>query len=256
MTKSQGTCVFCGGFGLTKEHVIPKWIRPLLSDGPASHTRLTQTFAANPLKSKIPALGPEISRQGYLFNTKLRMVCKDCNEGWLNTCEQEIKPTLSKLIVGEHVFLDKAAQAKISRWAGLRTAIWEKKDPASGSLRKGDYDALKNCEQLNSTWRVYAAPYRGHGSLLRLNHLSAAVTKYHGEPIAVYNTQMTLIGLEKLLLYTVSTWAENPETLLAKLAPTGMIRIWPYQFPVQWKDANELSVQQIVAILEKAPAHI
>ena len=49
-SKAQGKCIFCGGEGLTKEHVWPNWIKSVLPrDSTEHHTQYTLGITALPM---------------------------------------------------------------------------------------------------------------------------------------------------------------------------------------------------------------
>jgi hypothetical protein len=89
MTHVARRCVFCGSPNPTREHVLPDWLTEIgLDMEPSTHhagalNRLPREWSAPP------------------YATTVRMVCGDCNSGWLSHLEAEAKPIIAPLIRGE-----------------------------------------------------------------------------------------------------------------------------------------------------------
>jgi hypothetical protein len=101
MPKPPRRCIFCGAFGVTKEHVFPHWLRAIFPRLPTD----THTFGSLDWID-MPTVGQiTIPRQkkgpGQAGSKKVKVVCKDCNNGWLSTMEQSTKPLLERLVYGE-----------------------------------------------------------------------------------------------------------------------------------------------------------
>ena len=98
-TQIPGRCIFCRGTGLTKEHVLPDWLRVIF---PRSATD-THTFGSYDWPCIIGHAVPiqnTRSAQGQIGSKKVRVVCRACNNGWLSQLEAAVQPILSDLISG------------------------------------------------------------------------------------------------------------------------------------------------------------
>ena len=82
--KPPGQCIFCPGTHMSKEHFWSTWSNPMLPkfkvnayvEEHLSHTRKTVL-----VKREIR------TRPGSASSKKLRVVCEDCNNGWMNQVE-------------------------------------------------------------------------------------------------------------------------------------------------------------------------
>ena len=121
MPKPPGRCIFCERHGLSKEHVLSKWIRrrfriavsaqyirAALGQGPGTTLPLRQTITL---------------RQGTLLSWQLHIVCRvHCNNGWMGKLEQRVKPHLLPLLYGNHRGLSRCPRViKIWGLPGGRT---------------------------------------------------------------------------------------------------------------------------------------
>ncbi len=104
-------CVFCGSESdLTREHVLPDWLTEIgLEFEPQIHhvgpiNVLPREWTSKP------------------FRTTVRMVCGNCNSGWLSELEGAAKPILAPLIRGEGRRIPYEDQALIAAWT-CKTAL-------------------------------------------------------------------------------------------------------------------------------------
>lgn len=115
MRRVIGTCVWCGRWPLTKEHVIPQWIRPHL---PRGNIKVIQELG-EPEDEGYRLIEHPWSR---FLTLQAKCVCKDCNEVWHNKIDKLARPRLRDMIEGDDVGLTWDEQLFISRWA-IRTAV-------------------------------------------------------------------------------------------------------------------------------------
>jgi len=112
--QERKTCVFCGGFNLSKEHVWPDWASKVLTDNPSpAHHEWHNTYSDKGTVVKESGMRP---RQGSTFTKKIRVVCKTCNNGWMSRLENATKPILLPLIQGEPALLDREQQTLLAQW--------------------------------------------------------------------------------------------------------------------------------------------
>jgi len=104
---SKRRCLFCDSKADSREHIIPRWILEKLEwgRGPFVISFDNQT----PIKLGSP-------------ERKAKVVCGDCNQGWMHELEDAAKPILSPLMFDISVPLDLLQQYTIVKWA-VKTAI-------------------------------------------------------------------------------------------------------------------------------------
>ena len=74
-------CLFCGNIGrLTEEHVYGDWLQKLGFRGPGVRELIEDADLEN-----------RILQEGNPFNKRLRIVCEDCNGGWMSALETAAK---------------------------------------------------------------------------------------------------------------------------------------------------------------------
>lgn len=108
------SCFFCTRDAkLTREHVIPRWLRRPLADTPRWESNMWYQSEFS-LESSSP-----IRRR--LTDQILRRVCGPCNSGWMSDLEVEVRPLLEPLIAGEVLAVSAEDKELLRRWA-LKTA--------------------------------------------------------------------------------------------------------------------------------------
>jgi hypothetical protein len=101
-------CLFCGSSApLTEEHVFPKWLRQLGYTGHGWREILDER--ATPVNRV---------EKGSPFNKTVKVVCGPCNNEWMASMEDGVKPILLRMFnLTDQIALDGSAQLLLSRWA-------------------------------------------------------------------------------------------------------------------------------------------
>lgn len=108
-------CVFCGRSPTTKEDIIPKWMAKGVTALPGARKRLLFSRGGETV---------ELHRgTATHFNHPLKVVCSDCNNGWMSTLQREAKPILVPLMNGGRCNLDEASQATLAAWSVMTTTM-------------------------------------------------------------------------------------------------------------------------------------
>ncbi|WP_417220935.1 hypothetical protein [Arthrobacter sp.] len=87
-------------------------------------------YAPQPkLQLRREALGPDSfetwirdTQTGRLDKSEIKVVCGDCNGGWLSNLEEDVAPILKPLMSGESKHMKTAERVLLARWA-MKTAF-------------------------------------------------------------------------------------------------------------------------------------
>ncbi|MDB2414187.1 hypothetical protein N9W34_00270 [Rickettsiales bacterium] len=122
MKKMNRTCIFCNRTRKkSKEHIWPEWMHTFLPIiGDANNTSEVNTF-----KWKEQTGAKKLKRQGHLTTKKLRVVCEDCNNGWMSKIESEAKPILEKILKNEEFHICAQKQNILALWVTLKSIVGE-----------------------------------------------------------------------------------------------------------------------------------
>lgn len=107
-------CIFCGDTPTTREHIFPAWAARLVEDaGPVAHSKLSER-QGEPPDSRTWPQAP--------FTQTVRVVCAQCNNGWMSRIESDAEQILRPMLTGFGRSMHGPAQEALARWA-LKTAI-------------------------------------------------------------------------------------------------------------------------------------
>jgi hypothetical protein len=108
-------CAFCGADGpLTNEHVWPKRFEKCLVAPPGPRRYRHEMTGESADK-------PDREWMTVSFDHQVRIVCRDCNHGWMANLDAEAEPLVCALMGGRTIYLQPEAQDLLARWA-LKTA--------------------------------------------------------------------------------------------------------------------------------------
>lgn len=116
------SCIFCGKEGnLSKEHLWPAWLGKMYPrKGDEKHTLVSQTSM-----NKSLLRNTVYERLGHLFSLKNRVVCCDCNNGWMSEVEDDTKPIILKMLNGPKLKISNAELKQLSFWVALKIVTAE-----------------------------------------------------------------------------------------------------------------------------------
>lgn len=165
-----GTCVFCGGTGLTKEHVWSDWLRALLpqTDDHFQESRgaFFGDFGDLPVSQEgLLDIGPfsHTKVSGPLRSIKLRLVCRGCNNGWMKKIVDEAKPIAKDLITNQARQINAEDQKRLTRWITLSMIM-------SGYITRKSLPVLNSFEErqkifihseTSPDWTICIGHYKG-----------------------------------------------------------------------------------------------
>jgi hypothetical protein len=104
-------CIFCGRLGspgnkLSEQHILPQWLRKVVP-GAADPEQIIGRIRNN---SKV-----DFDR-GRGFTVRAKICCEECNTGWMSDLENQAKPILRPLVLGDDWEVDAENSETIARW--------------------------------------------------------------------------------------------------------------------------------------------
>lgn len=213
----QSYCIFCGAFGVTKEHIWPKWLRkiaPLDAIEP-SYPALNKTFHRVSIAVPDLATGKlaetwskgKLTRPGVPMFQTLRCVCSGCNNGWMSNLQTASKGVLTRLITGKWKRLSPDECMQLAKWVTMFVMVSELSHPKIATATNGHRLWFKAHQEPFPDWRVLLGNYSGQ----RFN----SATYRWGGALAGYNppgvlpekcdTQSTIAALGHMMLCVFSS---------------------------------------------------
>jgi hypothetical protein len=144
-------CVFCGSEDLTREHVFPDWMSKMFVD---KKLTATTTIEKEGKPNKVYKSG--------LFRHKAKIVCGQCNNGWMSKLETDAKPLLSTMLfdLRSAVKLGPEEQKILSFWAQKTVMILNLSTEADYKIpQQSFHDLYKQKSSINEItvrigWRL------------------------------------------------------------------------------------------------------
>lgn len=157
MSKTPGTCIFCGGGGLSKEHVWASWLHELIGKAQNLHF-LRRDRIRSP---GVVEMVEDRQYQGSLTNRKRRCVCTTCNNGWMSGIEDRAKAAMAPAILGQPTTLSINDQISIGTWLTLKTIIEDRSHIKQCCVPDYEVAAFHRLPQPLPSWRLFIGSYQG-----------------------------------------------------------------------------------------------
>lgn len=127
--KAKQICVFCGSDKkLTREHILPDWLCDLYP----KEMMIINQFVGKSQKEWT----------SKIFQHKAKVVCEECNSGWMSNLEGEVKPLLTNLMALNSVSLRKYGQDLLAFWAQKTLLMLNQSVPGDLKITQDLYQDL------------------------------------------------------------------------------------------------------------------
>jgi hypothetical protein len=211
MPKTQSFCIYCGGAGLTKEHLYADWLRNYIPRRGDMHGIQSMIIAPDTTSRSVTM------RTGDTHTRKIRRVCgggkEHCNTGWMSELQQDVKPFLLPMLKDEPVALSRSAQKTVSTWAAMTAMTGEFLDSNDEfvAVPQWQRDYLRENQRVPPGWRIWIGRYRWAEGVERWTHhvMSLAEEGYQGpagDTSYPPNTQTTTICVgNHLVIHVMSS---------------------------------------------------
>lgn len=149
-------CIFCGQTPLTKEHFWPTWMKEVLPQSKFNyHARgdfhySGRNFAKSLNNGYKKITGPPGSWQ-------LKIVCNTCNNNWMSQIENDAKPILTPLALGETIQLEREDQELLIKWVFLKIIIGEYDNVQNQVIKASERKSFYVNRDIPSDWKIWIA---------------------------------------------------------------------------------------------------
>ncbi len=246
---TQRTCIFCEGKGLSKEHFWPDWIsNHIFKSDTDKHT--AEVYSGE-VKSK-PELEKKTERSGNLITKKFRVVCVECNNGWMSQLEESIKPFILSVIQNKEMTLNCEQVAMLARWVAMKVLVAEQDHDGTQATPADDRRIFYENSKIPSYFRVYIArhetdseaAYHRHSMTLALSE-SGPLSDMKG---LERNTQSVSFLIGPLFFYVVACREEN-YNLCSHIKLNQLKCIYPFKkTSISMKSLKTISQPRLAAI--------
>jgi hypothetical protein len=250
MARPQRFCIFCGGAGLTREHVWADWLKKYVPKDMPKHTALfaiVHPTHSEPTRKK---------RSGDLQSRRLRIVCKSCNTGWMSKLQEKTKPNLLPLIQGEVTAFDVSAQSLLASWIAMFVMVAEHFNPYTVTTPQAQRSYLLDTGKAPAeNWKIWIGDFERKDWKGQLAHFTVPVSSPHHIPeimdngLPRPNTQTMTFVVGRLFIHVASSvtdifedWRLARPDLLAQIWPIKRNIIgWPPRMTISDRDADAIA---------------
>jgi hypothetical protein len=177
-------------------------------------------------------------RQGAASTKKIKVVCRECNVGWMSEIEEAIKPILTPLITGSSTVLTATMQAQIMEWIALKILVADKnsfeRHAADPIYTQDVRDAFRQRRAIPDGITVWIAAqaavkwvtgFHRHASTLGVTDtLPPPPPPY---PATLKNVQVVTWGIGKLLIHLSAVSDRKLDGRFALFEEGPLLRLWP-----------------------------
>ena len=205
-------CAFCERQPLTEEHLFPDWLRTVIprKGTPKYGVQFTEIDRVTPEEL---VTNEEFRKfQGHMGNKTFKVVCADCNNGWMSQIEEDAKQILTALIVGEPIVLGAKEQRILIKWAILKSIIGEYIAKIEDrAIRATERHRFFEQQWPTAEWKVWIARNNAPGWHFRfLRDGIFTGNKSRQVPVnPLKNTVYSILAVENLLVYTAYSSLPN-----------------------------------------------
>lgn len=192
-------CVFCCERKTDSgEHLYAQWLRDYVPHWSKERTQQTSVLDEAPYT---------VTKAGAVNSQQLRIVCQQCNGGWMSGIQSSAKPVLVPALKGFWPLTDEKSYQALAAWAALFTIVAEYKHKASMGITQEERTRFKG----------------SNGAITE--HWNLAVGWYSGSENAAYshvNVDLALVGDMTLSRIQVTTFLVGNLIFLTTWSPENL----------------------------------
>lgn len=230
---------------MSKEHLWPVWMEKYLPrTDEQKHTREAHHAQwITPLRFK------KMERQGHLSTIKLRVVCKECNNGWMSNLEAEAKPLLVKFLKDDVFTLNESDQQVLSRWITMKSITGEHAEKDIHVTPTADRLRLRSRERIPDYFAIYLGRQLTDSNTAWLRISQTLALSKHGPSPPLdglkRNFQSVAFLCGPLFLYVLAARVDNFDVVNA-FSFECLVRLWPIENSiVSWPPEHALTPKEM-----------
>ncbi len=237
-------CLFCDHNANSPEHLWPKWMRRHFA-----RTSHDKRLSGQVLVNKGTVKEREIDfLSGHTTTTKMKVVCKLCNERWMSAMEVAAKPFIEPMLLGKPVQMNKAAIAATAEWVALKMMMFDCEVERTALFTRVETLKFASDRRVPDGVQIWLFRTNDPERAAYIHRGSSSVTSHkYGIPSVAGTVQTTLFVVGRLVVFFIVNRADGlelhqPSQLRAKRlwVPRGANLIWPPLNNVTKQDIAEM----------------
>jgi hypothetical protein len=252
-------CIFCGSSGLSSEHVWPKWAWNLIPKARAKNHERLHTLTPGPnaptRREAKPHAGPSIT-------VKARVVCKQCNNGWMSLLESKVRPFLTPLILGQLTTISVEGLSIVARWLVMKFMVIEFLRPIPPIALQSERLAIMQGD-IPPTWQLWLGFHLSEKWATAIWTETASITILANEkdnqaspPSFDKNTQSISFGIGNLFVQTIHSTVAGLEY---NFQANALRHLWPIRSNLIWPPGpvlSDVAIDDIAGAFKRSLANV
>lgn len=193
---------------MSKEHMWPDWLRNYVPRKIASWDQQAVTLYRTGEPKHVVR-----RRTGDPHAAKLRIVCEDCNTGWMSRLQEHAKAVLVPVLESHEFVLYRKDQQLLARWCAMfvMTNEFSNNDETKIAVTPAERAYIMKRDRVPANWRIWIGRYKrsnqdglwAHHSIPIGDGKHIVQTTNDDRPIA--NTQATTFSVGELYVTVLSS---------------------------------------------------
>lgn len=228
----KGGCIFCGNKNnLSKQHMWPNWLAKVLPRITTSHSNTKLNYFR---EAENIVVAPYFKKhQGHIGGKKLRIVCEDCNGGWMSKLEQKAKPILTAIFVDKNLIITIEDQFILCSWILMTAMVAEFSDIETVSI-PFKYRSMLIDGNIANDFKIWIGRYEGEGvaweqRYFHYGFLFVNPSEYHNNKDVELspNTQFSTLCVGGIFIHVLSSLMSGVNFEFNEYINLRMIQILP-----------------------------
>jgi hypothetical protein len=202
-------CIFCEGGGtqnnpMTEEHIWSEWMHPYLPKIP--NAKKSEVYELLRMNAWVTQTRKK-PQQGHVYTKTIKAVCKNCNETWMRSIEENIKPILIPLLRGQPFTLRQKEKIKLATWLTLKVLVEEQEYPAEAVVQQQTRTEFMKSRKIPEETKIWIGIHDTDHWYTGLWHRTLTATLGPTPPITgrLKNIQSTAFGIGHVFSLTILT---------------------------------------------------
>lgn len=228
--KQSRPCIFCGGAGLTKEHLFADWLTELFPHAEKDR----RTFGTTTEWPNFTLT----AENGHSGAKKVREVCNTCNNGWMSRIDERAKPIAVEMIQAKPITVAPEDQKTLATWLTKVAMVGDNVEREGSRISQEHRNYLRERNEPPPTWQVWVTSYGGW----RWHHLRMEQLR---SPFGLPNRPKTyftssVVGMGTMLAVVVGHGADGIKLEIGESGKQ-LQQIWPASQTFDWPTEHDLS---------------
>jgi hypothetical protein len=249
----MSTCVFCGGPGRSREHVIEQQLGEALK---ASRPLADDMRRIGLIQRYTPPAGEEDTAREWasagpdLVTTE---VCSECNNEWLARIADRAMPILCEMVLRRSKVLPADEQKAVATWAYKTVLLMERVRPGASFkvIPRERYSQLHQAERPPSDVRVWLGLTTTAEAVVHSTAQRAPMTTLSSR----HPGYIAILTVGHVLVVCAGRASESPEPLhfAARSEGRALVQVWPASLrATAWPPAQvteDLTLEGLAALI-------